>query len=91
MIVSALESRQKLEDLYTGNKIFEGVSNFKYLGNVTDNENKISHCVMERIQAGNKAHYANLHLFKSKLISRYSKKQIYQMLVRPVVTYGRET
>jgi hypothetical protein len=59
MIVSPLESRRKLEDLHIGNKISEGVSNFKYLGNVTDNENKISSCVMERIQTGNKAYYAN--------------------------------
>jgi hypothetical protein len=91
MIVSALESRRKLEDLHIGNKIFEGVSNFKYFGNVIDNENKIISCVMERIQAGNKAYYANLHLFKSKLISRNLKKQIYQTLVQPVVTYGGET
>jgi hypothetical protein len=69
VIVSALESRWKLEVLHIGNKIFDGVSDFKYLGNLFDNENKISCCVMERIQAGNKAYYANLHLFKSKLIS----------------------
>jgi hypothetical protein len=62
MIVSALDSRRKLEDLHIGNNIFEGVSNFKYLGNVIDNENKIGSCVMERIQAGNKAYYANLHM-----------------------------
>jgi hypothetical protein len=54
--------------IYTlGINIFEGVSNFKYLVNVIDNENKISSCVMERIQAG-KAYYTNLHLFKNKLI-----------------------
>jgi sorting nexin-29 len=70
MIVPALEPKQKLEDLHIGEKIFEGVSNFKYLGNVIDNENKIIICVMEEIQAGNKAYYANLHSFKIKLISR---------------------
>jgi sorting nexin-29 len=32
MIMSASESRQKLKDLHIGNKIFEQVSNFKYLG-----------------------------------------------------------
>jgi hypothetical protein len=37
-IVSALESRRKLEDLHIVNTIFDGVSNFKYLGNVSDNK-----------------------------------------------------
>jgi hypothetical protein len=70
MIVLALESKRKSEYLHIGTNIFEGVSNFKYLQNVIDNENKISSCVMERIQTGNKAYCANLHLFKSRLISR---------------------
>jgi hypothetical protein len=61
---------RKLEGLHNGNKIFEGVSNFKYSGNVFDVKNKINSCVMETIQAGNQAYYANLHLFKSNLISR---------------------
>jgi hypothetical protein len=46
--MSASELRRKLKDLYIGNTIFEGVSNFKYLGNVIDNETKISTFVMER-------------------------------------------
>jgi hypothetical protein len=68
--MSASELRRKPKDLHIGNKVFEGVSNLKYLGNAIDKENKNGSCVMERTQAGNKAYYANLHLLKRKLISR---------------------
>ncbi|PSN40557.1 hypothetical protein C0J52_10400 [Blattella germanica] len=49
-----------------------------------DNELKMRVSVMDRIQAGNRAYYANLKLLKNKL-------QIYLTLIRPVVTYGAET
>jgi hypothetical protein len=74
-----------------GNKEFEGVSEFKYLGNIIDNKNRNNKCIKERIQAGNKAYYANLQMLKSKSISRRSKLQIYKTLIRPIVTYGAET
>jgi hypothetical protein len=38
------------------------VSSFKYLGNVINNENINNNCVKERIQAGNRAYFANLIL-----------------------------
>jgi hypothetical protein len=56
------------------------VNNFVYLGNIIDNEN--NKCVKERIQAGNKAYFANNKLFKNKLISRSTKMQIYRTIVR---------
>jgi hypothetical protein len=52
--MSASEPRWNLKDLHIGNKIFEEVPNVKYLGSIIVNENKISSCVMGRIQAGNK-------------------------------------
>jgi hypothetical protein len=67
------------------------VNNFVYFGNMIDNENRINMCVKERIQAGNKANFANNKLFKNKLISRSTKMRIYRTIVRPVVTYGSET
>jgi hypothetical protein len=43
-----------------------------------------------RISLGNEAFYANQDLFKSKLLTKNSKLQMYKTLVRPVVTYACE-
>jgi hypothetical protein len=91
MIVSTPENRRKTRSLKEGNKTFEGVNNFVYLGNIVYNENRISKCIKERIQGGNEAYFANNTLFKNKLISRSTKMQIYKTIFRPVVTYGSET
>ena len=45
----------------------------------------------ERIAKGNKAFYANKALFQSKLVSRRSKINLYQTVIRPTVVYGCET
>jgi hypothetical protein len=47
--------------------------------------------ISRRILAGNRAYFANMKLLKSTQLSRYSKVQIYKILIRPVVTYGAET
>ena len=44
---------------HVGDKIFETVPSFKYLDNVKDKEGRISECVNDRIQAGNRAYAAN--------------------------------
>jgi hypothetical protein len=68
MITSTSESRRKPQDLKLEGKAFMGVSSFKYLGNAINNDN----CVRERIQAGNRACFANL----SKIISRETKLRV---------------
>jgi hypothetical protein len=67
------------------------VSSFKYLGNVINKEGRISECVKDRIQVGNRAYADNHHMLKSKIIKRSVEMQIYKTLIRPVVTYGSET
>jgi len=37
---------------------FERVSSFKYLGNVIHKEGRVSECVKDRIQVGNRTHAA---------------------------------
>jgi hypothetical protein len=79
------------QNINIGNRTFEGVSQFIYLGALVNSQNEISDCIQDRIQNGNKAYFDNLKLFKSKLLTRNTKVKIYRILVRPVVTYGSET
>ena len=74
-----------------GDKVLETVPSFKYLGNVIDKEGRISECVKDRIQAGNRTNAANYYIIKSKIIKRVVKMQIYRTLKRPVATFGAET
>jgi hypothetical protein len=64
-----------------------GVSSFKYLGNIINNDNRNDNCVRERIQAGNRTYFANF----SKIISRAAKLQVYKILIGPAAIYGAET
>jgi len=90
-VTSTYEHRRNIGDLRIGNKTFEAVQSFQYLGNVIGNTNSNNKCIKERIMMGNKAYYANRQLVNSSLVSRSSKLQIYRTLVRPVVICGSES
>ena len=91
MVTSTYEHRRNAGDLRIGNKTFEAVQSFQYLGNIIGNNNNNNKYIKERIMMDNKAYCANRQLVNSSLISRSSKLQIYRTLVRPVVTYGSES
>ena len=93
MVTSTYEHKRKDGDLRIGNKTFEAVQSFQYLGNIIGNTNNNNKCIKERIMMGKKAYYANRQLVNSSLISRSSKLQIYRTLVRPeswALTMGEE-
>jgi hypothetical protein len=71
MVTSTYEHRRNAGDLRIGNKTFEAVQSFQYLGNIIGNTN--NKCIKEKIVMGNKAYYANRRLVNSSLISRNSK------------------
>jgi len=91
MVTCTYEHRRNAGNLRIGNKTFEAVQSFQYLGNIIGNTNNNNKCIKERIMMGNKAYYANRQLVNSSLISRNSKLQLYCTLIRPVVTYGSES
>jgi hypothetical protein len=55
-----------------------------------NNGNRNYICVKETIQAGNRAHFANVRTLKSKIISTTAKIQVYKTSIRPVATCGVE-
>jgi hypothetical protein len=91
MIVSATQKGPQTQNWKVGDKVFERVSSFKYLGNVINEEGRINECVKFRIQIGNRGYAASHHMLKSKIIKRSVKMQIFKTLIRPVITYGPET
>ena len=57
---------------------------------VFNNKNSMTETIQDRIQAGNKAYYANQKMLKNRYINRRAKMHIYKTLIRPVVTCGCE-
>uniref|UniRef100_A0A8D9B1A7 Craniofacial development protein 2 n=1 Tax=Cacopsylla melanoneura TaxID=428564 RepID=A0A8D9B1A7_9HEMI len=90
MKTSASEDRRTAEDIQMENVTYKAVTQFKYLGELINNEGRPSAAIKERIQIGNRAYFANISLLKNKLISRKTKMKIYKTLIRPIVTYGSE-
>uniref|UniRef100_A0A8D8V6E2 Craniofacial development protein 2 n=1 Tax=Cacopsylla melanoneura TaxID=428564 RepID=A0A8D8V6E2_9HEMI len=91
MKLSATEERRQVEDLVIDDKRFQGVSQFKYLGEIVSNNGKTSSAIKERLQLGNRAYFANQTLLKNKLITRRTKMKIYKTVIRPIITYGSES
>jgi hypothetical protein len=65
MIVAAARKGGQTQNWKVRGKVFERVSSFKYLGNVINKDGRISECVKDRIQVGNRAYAANHHMLKS--------------------------
>ena len=47
--------------------------------------------IVERIAKGNKAYYANVKLIKLKFLKKNTKMKVHKTMIRPVITYWRET
>jgi hypothetical protein len=58
---------------------------------MVNTDSSIEEEIKERIAAGNRACHVHKKLFISKLLSRSVKLQLYNTLIRPIVTYASET
>ncbi|GFX46841.1 reverse transcriptase domain-containing protein [Trichonephila clavipes] len=70
---------------------FERVSEFKYLGTIINDQNKLKAEINNRIKSANKCFFGLKKQLISKFISGKTKLRLYKTLILPVLLYASET
>jgi hypothetical protein len=74
-----------------GNRWFENVAQFRYLGTTITNQNLIQEEIKRRMNSGNAYYQSVQNLLSSCLLSKDIKIRIYKFIILPVVLYGSES
>jgi hypothetical protein len=78
-------------DIKIANRLFENVSQFKYLGMTVRNQNLIQEEIKGRLNSGSARYHLVQNLLSSRLLSKKIKIRIYKIIILPVIPYGCET
>jgi hypothetical protein len=84
-------SREVGQSLTIGDKHFEVVKDFVYLGSPMTPTNDVSLEIQRRIQTANRCFLGLRKHLQSSHLSRQTKFTIYKTLIRPILLYGSET
>jgi hypothetical protein len=71
-----------------GDRFFENVAQFKYLGMTVTNENLFQEGIEGRLNSGNSCNHSVQNLLSSLLLSKNAKIRIYRTIILPLVLYG---
>jgi hypothetical protein len=90
MLVSRDQNAGQNREIKTGNRSFENVSQFKYLGTTVTNQKLIQEEIKKSLNSGNACYHSVQNLLSSRLLSNNAKVKIFKIIILPVVLYGYE-
>jgi hypothetical protein len=91
MLLSRHQNAGKNHNTKTGDRSFENVAQFKYLGTTVTNQNLIQKEIKRTLNSGNACYHSVQKLLTSHLLSKNVTITIYKSIILPVVLNGRET
>jgi hypothetical protein len=91
MVMSRDQNAGQNSNIQIGNKSFETVEQFKYLGTTLTNQSSIYEEIKSRLKSGNACYHSLQNLLSSSLLSKSVKNKIYRTIILHVVLYRCET
>jgi hypothetical protein len=91
MLVPRDQNAGHNREIKIGNRSFETVSQFKYLGTTVRNQNLIQEEIKKRLNSDNACYHSVQNLLSSRLLSKNTKVRIYETIILSVILYGCET
>jgi hypothetical protein len=91
MFMSRDQNAGQNGNIQIGNKLFETVEQFKYLGTTLMNQNSIHEEIKCRWKSRNAFYHSVQNLLSSSLLSKNVKIKIYRTIIMPVVLCGCES
>jgi hypothetical protein len=88
MLVSCHQNAGQNRKIKIGNRSFENVTQFKYLGKTVTNQNLIHEEIKRRLDSGNACYYSDQNLMSSRLLSKNIKIRIYKTIILIVLLHG---
>jgi hypothetical protein len=77
--VSSDQNAEQNRDMKLGNRSFENLSQFKYLGTTVTNQNLIQEEIKRRLNSGNACYHSVQNILSSRLLSKNVKIRIYKI------------
>jgi hypothetical protein len=91
MLAISSQNAGQNHDIKLGDRCFENVAHFRYLGTTVSIQNLIQKEITRKLNSGNACYHSVQSLLSSRLLSKHIKIRIYKTTDLPVVLYERET
>jgi hypothetical protein len=91
MLLSRPQNSGQNHNIKIGERSFENVAEFKYLGTTVTNQNLIQKEIRSRLNSSNACYHSVLNLLSSQLLSKNVIIEVYKTVLLPLVLHGYVT